>query len=268
MPRADKAGFPTWWTSYGQGTRKALMIHCSLAHSGSWGGVARHMSGALEMTAFDLPGHGRSAAWDGRGEIQGVSARIAADFCDGPVDVIGHSFGATVALRLAVEHPELVRSLVLIEPVFFAIAYHDRPDLGAAHDMAIEAFVHAMKVQDYAVAARLFTRTWGEGTAWADIPEPVRAQLAAQMPLIAAADGALFHDAGGMLASGALERIAAQVLLIEGSQSPAIIAAINEGLAARLPRPERAVIAGAAHMAPITHPAQVAAEILRFLRAV
>jgi lipase len=46
-----------------------------------------------------------------------------------PVDVIGHSFGGTVALRLAVERPDLVRSLVLIEPVFVAALLADRPDL-------------------------------------------------------------------------------------------------------------------------------------------
>ncbi len=75
------------------------MIHCSLASCEAWGGLARVLSGALTMTAFDMPGHGRSDEWDARGEIQGVTAEIAAGFLDGPADVIGHSFGATVALR-------------------------------------------------------------------------------------------------------------------------------------------------------------------------
>lgn len=48
--------------------------------------------------------------------------RIARAALGAPVDVIGHSFGATVALRLALERPELVRSLVLVEPVLFAAA--------------------------------------------------------------------------------------------------------------------------------------------------
>jgi lipase len=41
---------------------------------------------------------------------------------EGPVHLIGHSFGATVALRLAIEAPERVASLTLIEPVLFAAA--------------------------------------------------------------------------------------------------------------------------------------------------
>ena len=64
MPRAARAGFDTWWTSYGQGPRRALMIHCSLASSSSWGGLARHLSGALTMTAFDMPGHDHVAGPD------------------------------------------------------------------------------------------------------------------------------------------------------------------------------------------------------------
>src|SRR6056297_1968124 len=100
MPQGVKAGFPTCWRQFGQGERAALMIHCSLAQSASWSAMARHMSAELSMTAFDMPGHGGSADWDGRGEIQDVTVRIAAAFCtDGPRDVIGHSFGATVALR-------------------------------------------------------------------------------------------------------------------------------------------------------------------------
>ena len=138
MPDGLKAGSPTYWTRFGQGPKPALAIHCSLAHSGSWGALARHLSGALTLTAFDMPGHGRSGEWDGHGEIQKRTAEIAADLLDGPAHVIGHSFGATVALRLAVLRPELVRSLVLIEPVFFAVALADHPEMreGFAAQMA------------------------------------------------------------------------------------------------------------------------------------
>lgn len=269
MPQTVKAGFPTGWTSFGQGPRKALMIHCSLAQSGSWGGMARYLSGALEMTAFDLPGHGRSADWDNRGEIQEVTTRIAAAFCgDGPHDVIGHSFGATVALRLALERQGLVRSLVLVEPVFFAAAFADHPEMRARLAARMAGVSQAMAAGDHTAAARAFTANWGDGTPWGDLPPAQQRALAARMPLVRAGEPALYDDAGGMLAPGRLEALDRPVLLIEGSESPAIIPAINEALAARLPRAERAVIAGAGHMAPITHAAQVAAEVLRFLRPV
>ncbi|MEO0372593.1 MAG: alpha/beta hydrolase, partial [Pseudomonadota bacterium] len=266
MPKSERAGFPTYWTTFGQGPRAALLIHCSLAHSGSWGRMARGLSGLLTMTAFDMPGHGRSGAWDGQGEIQKVTAEIAADFLDGPTDIIGHSFGATVALRLAVMRPDLVRTLTLIEPVFFAVALRDRPESAAAFEAAQGDFIPAMERDDLLTAAHAFTRLWGDGTRWEDIPTPVQQALAHQMHLIAASRAALHDDAGGMLVPGLLDRLDMPVLLVEGSQSPDIIHQINDGLSARLPTTTRTVIMGAGHMAPVTHADQVSAEVLRFLQ--
>ncbi|MBZ8118112.1 alpha/beta hydrolase [Roseovarius sp. LXJ103] len=267
MPRGLKGGFPTYWTSFGQGPQQALLIHCSLAQSNVWGGLAQHLSGALTMTAFDLPGHGRSGDWDGVAEMQALSARMAADCAGaGPVDVIGHSFGATVALRMAHLFPGCVRRMVLIEPVFFAVALGEDARLRALHAAEVAPFEDAMEAGAYEAAAQAFLRLWGDGTPWARIPEVQRARLAAQMPLIAAAGPALYGDVGGLLAPGVLEALPGPSLLIEGSRSPEIIGAINMVLAARLAGAERSVIGGAGHMSPITHPQAVSTEILRFLR--
>lgn len=268
MPKGLKAGFDTHWTCFGQGPRKALMIHCSLAHSGSWGAMAQHLSGALTMTAFDMPGHGRSAPWDDRCEVQGQTMRIAADFLSGPTDIIGHSFGATVALRLAVERPELVRSLVLLEPVFFAAGLAARPEMRAGFDAMMAPFSDAMDAGDRVAAARAFIGVWGGGAEWSAISQLQRQKLAEQMPVVQAGHPALYEDAGGLLMPGRLQSVVAPVLLIEGSESPAIVAAINEGLAARLPDARRTVVAGASHMLPVTHARQVSAEVLRFVSEV
>ena len=267
MPKADKAGFPTYWTSFGEGPREALMIHCGLAHSAVWGRMARSLSGLLTMTAFDTPGHGRSAHWDGRDELQKATAEIAADFLSQPTDIIGHSFGATVALRLAVMRPKLVRSLTLIEPVFFAGALRDHPEIAADFESSQGDFIPAMERGDTLTAARDFTRLWGDGTPWDAIPSETQQLLADQMYLIAASKAALHDDVGRMLEPGVLEALAQPVLLVEGSASPDIIHLIGNGLSARLPNVTRTVIMGAAHMAPITHADQVASEVLQFLTA-
>jgi pimeloyl-ACP methyl ester carboxylesterase len=265
MPQASRAGHAIHWTSFGTGPCAALGLHCSLSHARSWAGIMRLLGNDVHLTAFDLPGHGQSDPWQGTDEIQAASTAIAADFLDRPTVIIGHSFGATVALRLAVEHPDLVRALILYEPVFFAVALADQPQIRAEHMAEMAEYTAGIASGDMAHAAQGFLRVWGDGRRWDDLPEPVQAGLAAQMPLIEAAAPALYDDAGGMLARDALGRIAVPVLLIEGSASPAIIPAINDGLATRLPRASRAVIAGAGHMGPMTHPQQVASEMRRFL---
>ncbi|WP_231558928.1 alpha/beta fold hydrolase [Paracoccus sp. PAMC 22219] len=51
------------------------------------------------------------------------------------------------------------------------------------------------------------------------------------------------------------------MLLIQGADSPAVIGGIIDALAERLPDVGRATIPGAGHMAPLTHPDQVAGLI-------
>ncbi|SEQ69012.1 alpha/beta fold hydrolase [Thalassovita taeanensis] len=268
MPQDMRGGFPTYWTEFGTGPREALMIHCSLAHSGAWKGLAARLGRRLHMTAFDIPGHGRSGEWDHRGPLQQVTTGMAADFPEGPVDVIGHSFGGTVALRLAVEHPEKVRSLVLIEPVFFAVAFSDRPGLRAQHDLELKDHDDALERGDNIGAARAFSKVWGDGRPWEDLSEDLRRSMAEKISVIRDAAPEINDDSAGILASGALERLKVPTLLIEGGESPDYIGLVNDGLARRLPNARRAVIAGAGHMVPITHPVQVGAEVLTFLDTV
>jgi pimeloyl-ACP methyl ester carboxylesterase len=59
----------------------------------------------------DLPGHGASSPLPAP-TLAGF-ADVLAGLLEGPVDVLGHSLGGVVALRLAERHPSLVRRLVL-----------------------------------------------------------------------------------------------------------------------------------------------------------
>ena len=156
MPCDLRAGQQIYWRRFGAGSRPAVLLHCSLAHSGAWAGLAGALGSDLQMTAFDLPGHGRSSDWDGVAEYQHLSTQIAASFITEPVDLIGHSFGATVALRLAVEQPQKLRSLTLIEPVFFAVAARDAPAAFTTVQPHIDAVKHALAQGDCLAAARDF----------------------------------------------------------------------------------------------------------------
>ncbi len=269
MPDDLRGGVRTHWREMGQGPLPALAVHCSLAHSGAWQGVAAELGDLLTIRAFDLPGHGGSADWDEAAPYQDVACAMGRDLMGSePMHLIGHSFGATVALRLAVEMPERVASLTLIETVFFSIVRHDKPDAAIESDRLNAPFAEAMERGDHAAAAREFHRVWGDGRDWDAMSDRQRAGLTRRIPLIAAVNRSNNGDPADMLASGALTRLAVPTLLIEGGDSPAHIHLIHDGLERRIPDTRRAVIPDAAHMAPITHPAPVASEIRAFLRAI
>jgi pimeloyl-ACP methyl ester carboxylesterase len=82
------------------------------------------LAGARRRVVYvDLRGHGRSGLpADANGytvvaaaaDLDGLVARIEPT---APVDVVGHGFGAAVAVELAAMHPERVRRLVLVAPL-------------------------------------------------------------------------------------------------------------------------------------------------------
>lgn len=267
MPVDPKGGCLTYWRDFGAGPRQALLFHCSLAHSGAFAGLAARLGDLLTMRAFDLPGHGGSAPWDHSRPLQRTTVDVARDFLTRPTDLIGHSFGATAALRLACEHPELVRSLVLIEPVFFAVAYADHPESKAPHLRQMAEIEAAVEAGDREAATRMFLRVWGDGRPWTELPEALRTTMMTQIDLVTAAHEEIGLDSPGLLSSGLLERLEVPTLLIEGGQSPDHIARICEGLNRRLRNSQRAVVEGAGHMLPITHARQVADRIRPFFEA-
>ena len=232
-----------------------LFVHCSLARHESLIPLAKALPAARNIY-FDMPGHGRSAPWH-RHDYQSDVVDIAAQLLDESAHIIGHSFGGTVALRLAVERPDLVSRLTLIEPVMFAAATD--PEAVAAHRAAFAPFVKAWTAGDREAAAKLFVAMWGTGPAWDDLPAKMRATLAAQIHLIPAASAAIEDDVHNVL--GKLDRVTCPVDLIAGSSSQPIMSAILDGLAGALPQTTRSVIEGAGHMVPITHVAQIASVL-------
>lgn len=235
----------------------ALMLHAALAAGRDWAPLVAALPVTLDALAPDLPGHGRSGAWDGQGDYHGVCTGIARDLlvqhaARGPAVLFGHSFGATVALRTALLRPELVRALVLFEPVLFAAARGT--DIHAAHLRAEAPMVAALRAGDLFAAAELFLAQWGDdGRPWQALAPEKRARLAARMPLIAAGAPGLHDDTGGVLMPGRIDALACPVLLVTGGKSPPVVECIAQTLAARLPDCTRARVASAGHMVPLTH---------------
>lgn len=245
--------------------RRALAIHCTLGHVGAWRRLASALERDLSLLAFDLPSHGKSGVWDRTGNVHDVATDMARALITEPMDLIGHSFGATVALRIAVESPELVRSLTLIEPVYFAPAFADEPELQVEYKRFSAPMDAAFASGNEREAARVFNRDWGDGTPWDTLPERMRDHMARLVHFVNASGLFLHHDSAGLLEQGRMARAAMPTVMIEGDQSPPMSAKVAISLKKRLPDVERVIIKGAGHMLPVTHPDAVAEPVRALL---
>jgi 3-oxoadipate enol-lactonase len=134
MPQLSVNGATLNYVQAGQGT-DVVLIHAVTSNLAVWvfiGLVARLANAGFRVTAYDLRGHGLSEATP----AGYTSAEMAEDFRQlhaalglGPAYLVGHSFGAVVAVHAAVLHPECVAGLVLADPYFPGLA-HVEPNPG------------------------------------------------------------------------------------------------------------------------------------------
>ncbi|NOD97114.1 alpha/beta fold hydrolase [Ruegeria sp. HKCCD6228] len=265
-PTAMQSGFVR---RLGDGGRKLLALHCTIAHSGAWSGLAKALDGSVCLVAPDMLSHGRSPDWDGQSDFFDAVTGLAAVELTEPTDLVGHSFGAIVALRLAMEHPDRIRSLTLIEPVFFAVAKQDAPHLYDQHRQESQPIEAAFQAGDEALAARLFNRMWstGIGPKWPDLPERTRAGMMRGIHVVPASYPVLYDDRAGLLDPDRCKRVSMPTLLLSGSKTHPTIPAICDGLQRRLPTARHDVVQGAGHMLPISHPRETSALLRKLWKA-
>lgn len=119
----DESTFVTRW---GQSGPKVVLVHGSA--QGSKVGGAHHFTAqqrlserGWQLLVPDRPGHGRSPD-PGRTDDAQADGGLVADLLGEGAHLVGHSFGACVALAAAAKRPEAVRSLTIIEPAMAAMA--------------------------------------------------------------------------------------------------------------------------------------------------
>jgi non-heme chloroperoxidase len=96
-----------------------LLLHGATDSRRSWDTVLPRLPHSIRAIALSQRGHGDSDRPAGYGiEELAADAAAAIDALElGPAVVAGHSMGAWVAQRLAIEHPERVLGLLLVAPL-------------------------------------------------------------------------------------------------------------------------------------------------------
>jgi pimeloyl-ACP methyl ester carboxylesterase len=245
-----------------------VCIHANASTSGQWRGLMDLLAPKFRVLAPDSYDSGKSPAWpsdrvihlrDEVALIEPVLARASA-----PLALVGHSYGAAVALIAALTTPGRVRAMALYEPTLFALLDDETPapnEADGIRDTVADASV-ALDAGNRDAAAERFIDYWmGAGT-WKETPAKRKSSIAASVTHVRRWGHALFTEPTPLTAFRSLDF---PVLYLVGKRSPPSARGVARLLATALPNVERMDLDGLGHMGPVTDPEPVNELIGQFL---
>jgi pimeloyl-ACP methyl ester carboxylesterase len=248
-----------------------VLLHCSGSSGAQWRALAAKLAHRYRVLAPDLIGYGEAAAWSGSGKFslarEAAPIRSVLGRLNGPVHLVGHSYGGAVALHIARTRPELVKSLTLIEPsAFHLLRNGDATDLAALReitDVAADASA-ALAVGDYSGGFGRFVDYWSGPGSWAEMSRQKRAAFAPQLAKVVLDFHALLREPAELEDVCDIEL---PTLLVQGGCTALPSRAVCARLRVALPDASFRVVQGAGHMLPITHRDQVNALVAAHIEA-
>ena len=118
--RQEVNGVHYYYEIHGHG-EPLLLLHGGLGNINTFEPDLAVLAQERQVIAVDLLGHGRTPLGNRKIVCQEIGddlAKLLAALGHRQVDVMGYSFGGCIALRLAIQHPEQVRRLVLVSAGF------------------------------------------------------------------------------------------------------------------------------------------------------
>lgn len=244
-----------------------VLLHSGAGEARDWRRFQAEFPAGYRCAALDLYGCGRTPAWPGPSALtiddQAELVAALARSLGGPVHLCGHSYGGAVALRLAVTHPELVRSLSLVEPQCYPLLREaGEHALFEQHESGWNLFRTAYEQGEPERGWRHFIDYYSGQGFWDRLRPEIRASFVAVSPIERWA--VLFSSPTTI---DDVRRMQAPTLVLSGANTTAPERRMCEIIAGAAPRATTASVAAAGHMVPITHPREVAGSIAEHVSA-
>ncbi|MEZ0309726.1 MAG: alpha/beta fold hydrolase [Ramlibacter sp.] len=246
-----------------------ILLHSSASSSRQWQDLVDMLRLAFRVLTVDFHGHGLRPEWNGDAPLTLANEAALAEpllQASGGAHIVGHSYGAVVALKLASLHPGLVSSVVAYEPVLFRLLVDDRARRAPAQEvLAMAGAMRARLAQgQQEAAARLFIDFWSGTGAWQAMPASRQQAIALSISSVMEQFDALFHEP---FPHHQLAHMAMPMLFLSGARSVPVARRISQLLRVALPLALHEELPLMGHMGPITHPAHVNHRVAQFLHA-
>lgn len=265
----------------GSGTL-AHISHATGFCAGAYTPLAERLLQSLRVVGMDDRGHGRStvAADPRKLHNWGIFAKDLQRFLEylnEPVIAIGHSRGAVSSMMVAIERPELVRALVLIDPITLPPHWNwllflaKKTRLSGLIPIAYRAARRKKTWPDreHILAAyrdRYPFKTWKDGflEAYVEYGMEATGQGTVRLCCHPAWEHRCFavcpHDVWRRV-----PRVQQPVLVLYGDQSDVFVPSAEKRFKAVLPHADFRCFAETSHFVPMERPDETAEAILRFI---
>jgi pimeloyl-ACP methyl ester carboxylesterase len=250
----------------GTGEVPLVLVHGSWGDHHTWDLLVPHLVEQFHVLTYDRRGHSQSERPPGRGSVREDVADLAALIKDlglAPAWVVGNSFGASITLRLAGEHPHLLRGLIAHEPPVFSLVADDPAFAARLGEAGIASVLERIAAGDHAAGAEKFVETViGRGT-WPHLPSSLRQTMIENAPTFLDEEN---DPETHVFDSGWIKGFSQRVLLTLGGQSPPLFEPVIKRLAEAIPQATVITLQDAGHVPQSTHPDRYAKTILAFVR--
>ncbi|NBA93387.1 alpha/beta fold hydrolase [Pseudomonas sp. R5(2019)] len=257
---AERTPAGTSYLATGQG-QPVVLIHGVGLNKEMWGGQIVGLCGQYRVIAYDMLGHGDSPRPAQGTDLLGYAAQLA-ELLDHlqitQAAVIGFSMGGLVARAFALQYPQRLSGLVVLNSVFNR-SLEQRAGVIARTAQAAE---HGPDANAEAALSRWFSREYQAANP-AQI-EAIRQTLASNDPQGYLTTYELFATQD-MYRAEDLGQIQVPTLIATGELDPGSTPEMARQLAARIPGAQVAVLDEQRHMMPVESPRLVNQMLLDFL---
>ncbi len=243
------------WSEQGSGPA-VVLLHSSLGSKSQWRGLAERLARSHRTLSIDLLGYGDApapgdyAAFSLDTEVHRVLALVAQRLRPGErFQLVGHSYGGGVALRLAHAAPQRIASLALFEPTAFHLVPEGDAAIAEVRALA-DSLTPTEDIDERMRQTERFMEFWNGIGSFAALPDARRNGLARVMPKARYDFRALLDDPQR---APALARLRVPTCLIVGRSSPACARRVAAVLEETLPIVQTHHVP-TGHMGPLTHP--------------
>jgi len=246
-----------------------VFVHGSWDCHTTWNRVVPHLAKTFRVLTYDRRGHSNSERLPGSGRIHEDTEDLATlmeELGLVPAWVAGNSFGASIALRLAGQRPELFRGLIGHEPPLYTLLAKDPAFSPLLQEVkqTLHAVVERIDAGDHAGAAERFVEIVALGpSSWAQLPTTVQQMMIENAPTFLEEA----RDAEQLTFDLELIRhFSRPTLLTLGDQSPPTFLPVVVKLTAALSCANIHTFQGAGHIPHASHPGDYVESILAFTR--